>query len=154
MIRLKNSRGETRQIQPSKKRIEPLEQVAGYISSLDLSRVRGSLVEPLIPNQTPITDPHAKLCEFEYRRWLYLQRKYEGEILPPNPEIDMMWHAHVLDTYAYHEACEHIFGYYLHHNPYFGGDSPEEQARLTDAFETMLERYAETFGQDPRQRNG
>lgn len=38
----------------------------------------------------------------------------------PNKYIDIFWHEHILDSRAYFEDCQEIFGEYLHHNPYFG----------------------------------
>ncbi|NOM65640.1 MFS transporter [Corynebacterium silvaticum] len=37
----------------------------------------------------------------------------------------------MLDTHTYHEAYDHIFDYYLHHNPHFGGNFSENMHAST-----------------------
>ena len=34
--------------------------------------------------------------------------------------MDAFWHQHILDTVAYQRDTVQIFGYFLHHFPYFG----------------------------------
>ena len=154
IVEIRNSNGEVFDIEPSRNRIKKLQDVAEYISSMSLDDIRESLSKEGLPNMIAISEDDAKYCEFEYRRWLFLRRKFEGETLPPSLDIDIMWHAHILDTVAYHEMCDHVFGYYFHHNPYFGGDTGEPKKRLDSAFENTMIRYKETFGYDPRVKAG
>jgi hypothetical protein len=85
--------------------------------------------------------------ERQYRNWLYLNRKYPDEELPPSPGIDQFWHYHMLDSRAYFRDCEAIFGTYLHHNPYVGIDGPEDHERLLRLWENTQRRYREEFGE-------
>ena len=145
-----NSRGQILDITPSSERIESLPEVARYISTMELDQIRESLTNLYLPNIVTLTPERARRCEYEYRRWLFLRRKYEGEILPPGKDIDMTWHAYILDTVAYRKDCDRIFGYYFDHNPYFGGESERDAKRLRDAFGETMKRYKETYGYDPR----
>ncbi len=54
----------------------------------------------------------------QYRNYLVLRMLYPNIDLPPSREIDEFWHNHILHTQKYHEDCESIFGYYLHHHPH------------------------------------
>ena len=64
-----------------------------------------------------------------YKTFLFLNKKYPEEILVPTREIDEFWHLHILFTKKYHEDCQNIFGYYLHHQPQMPeGEIDEEQA--------------------------
>lgn len=60
-----------------------------------------------------------------------------------------MWHAHILDTAAYHADRERAFGFYYHHLPYFGIRPADDARNLTDAYDATLRRYQEAFGQAP-----
>src|SRR5882672_8892843 len=60
------------------------------------------------------------VAERDYRRFLTLHLRYPDRTLVPSALLDLVWHYHILDTRKYMEDCERIFGYYLHHDPYFG----------------------------------
>lgn len=145
-ITLKSSSGETRTVVPSNRRIERIEDVYEYIERLDLSRLKSILTSPSLPNEQGIESLHADFCELHYKRWLFLRRKHEGKQLPPSHDIDIMWHAHILDTYFYHEVCDRVFGYYFHHYPYFGIRGDGDKQNLYDSFRLMLDTYKKEFG--------
>ena len=53
-----------------------------------------------------------------YKRFLFVQWRHDGKhYLVPTPDIDEIWHAHILYTKEYHEMSQHVFGRYLHHQP-------------------------------------
>ncbi|MEA5470965.1 hypothetical protein VB714_18970 [Spirulina sp. 06S082] len=85
----------------------------------------------------------------EYRRFLVLC--YENSDLPvvPSTYIDNFWHLHILDTQKYQEDCQQYFGYFLHHFPYFGMRSKEDEENLKTSWERSCKLYEETFGQIP-----
>ena len=87
-------------------------------------------------------------AEKQYKNWLCLRRKHEGMNLPPAEAIDEFWHWHILDTRAYHRDMMHIFGYYLHHFPYFGVRSAKDQERLYAAFDQTQRLYLLEFGEE------
>lgn len=78
-----------------------------------------------------------------YRNFLYLCGS-TGEIIVPTKDIDLIWHAHILDTQKYAVDCEVLFGFFLHHFPYFGiqGDADE----FKKAYERTKQLYEAEFG--------
>ena len=81
----------------------------------------------------------------EYKRFLYLNAAYPDQRIVPNRIVDDVWHVHILDTRKYAADCDALFGYFLHHSPYFGqrGD-----AEVRDqAFDQTQEIYAHEFGE-------
>ncbi|MCS6978027.1 MAG: glycine-rich domain-containing protein-like [Gemmatales bacterium] len=89
-------------------------------------------------------DPDA--AELAYRRFLTLHKRYPNRTLVPSALIDLVWHYHILDTRKYAEDCNRIFGYFLHHDPYFGIDEEtREQNRLAWADTQAL--WEEEFGE-------
>lgn len=57
-------------------------------------------------------------AEKEYREFLNLLIEHKSKkIVPWNNDLDVFWHYHILDTQKYHQDCDKIFGYYLHHDP-------------------------------------
>jgi hypothetical protein len=89
--------------------------------------------------------------EMEYRRFLALVAKYPDEVVAPNINVDKFWHAHILDTMKYAEDCDTIFGYFLHHFPYFGMRDEEDAANLAKAAQNMQRLYQQEFGEgDPQ----
>jgi hypothetical protein len=53
-----------------------------------------------------------------YRMFLALKARYPERRFVPNGPIDDFWHAHILDTRAYEQDCQYMFGGFLHHFPY------------------------------------
>lgn len=80
-------------------------------------------------------------AEKEYKKFLALKRTYPNKDIVPNHMVDEFWHRHILDTAKYVEDCELIFGYFLHHFPYFGMNGKQDAQNLTDAFEETKELY-------------
>ncbi|CAF1575811.1 unnamed protein product [Rotaria sp. Silwood1] len=52
-----------------------------------------------------------------------------GLIGEPSEMVDKAWHAHILNTPMYFSFCESIFGYYLHHIPYWTAGSEDQQTQ-------------------------
>ncbi len=86
--------------------------------------------------------------EVEYKRFLVLKRLYPEKDIVPNGPVDKFWHQHILDTAKYAEDCELLFGYFLHHYPYFGMNGKKDAQNLTDAFEETKELYKRHFDED------
>jgi len=82
----------------------------------------------------------------EYRRFLALVAKYPEEAITPNSNVDKFWHGHILDTMKYAEDCQHVFGYFLHHFPYFGMRGDEDAANLAQAAARTRALYENEFG--------
>ncbi|HEY0845696.1 MAG TPA: hypothetical protein VGE12_10015 [Noviherbaspirillum sp.] len=88
----------------------------------------------------------ADRLELEYRRFLALTAKYPNEVIAPSTEVDKFWHGHILDTMKYAADCQKVFGYFLHHFPYFGMRDAEDAANLADAAATTRRLYQQEFG--------
>jgi hypothetical protein len=127
------------------RRCESVEEARDYIQSIDFE-----------PQKTLMADaehggvgwirPKIDLMEDYYRNWLFLRRKYEAKLLPPTSQLDVFWHYHMLDTRAYIRDTQAIFGYYLHHFPYFGMRDADDDRALIEAFDEMQLLYRDEFG--------
>ena len=84
----------------------------------------------------------------QYKQFLYLCKKYTGLNLKivPTKSIDAIWHCHIEDTAKYQKDCEDIFGYFLHHFPYFGIRSDEDRKEFNDAVEQTKSLLLREFG--------
>ena len=76
---------------------------------------------------------HALLVD--YKRFLALkaaESDFYAGFLSPSPQVDELWHAHILDTLAYKEACEAMLGAggFIHHDPAGGRDAAARNTRL------------------------
>jgi hypothetical protein len=100
-----------------------LEAVRDYINNMDFTTLKQKLTLPPSWGGQSWTPERAAVAEAKYKKWLFLQRKYENVTLSPGPpgrEVDIVWHYHILDTEVYIRNTAQIFGRYLHHPPDFG----------------------------------
>jgi hypothetical protein len=117
-------------------RIAGLEAASDYINRMDLTLLKQKLTLPPSWGGQSWPPERAAAAETKYKKWLFLQRKYEDVALSPGPpgrDLDIFWHYHVLDTEAYIRDTAQIFGRYLHHPPDFGAmgnDIPQCTRRL------------------------
>jgi len=95
----------------------------------------------------------ANQAEQQYRRYLALLLLYPEEpIALPSNDADEIWHGHILDTPAYQEDCEELFGAYLHHVPSYG--SAEEKVKMASAREQTEALYQRHFGNGQQDGTG
>ncbi len=81
----------------------------------------------------------------KYKNFLTLRVLYPKLKCVPTPEIDEIWHDHILHTQNYVRDCKQIFGHYLHHNPSDG--SKEDQESLTKLYEETKTLYEKHFNE-------
>ena len=82
-----------------------------------------------------------------YREWLILHKVYgDSATMAPSQDLDEYWHYHILDTKKYMEDCNMVFGYYLHHYPYFGLTEKETDADLEQGFSLTQKLFKKHFG--------
>lgn len=82
-----------------------------------------------------------------YKEWLILHKVYGDKVaLAPNKALDEYWHYHILDTKKYMLDCEQVFGYYLHHYPYFGLTEAEPAQDLESGFLLTQKLFKKHFG--------
>lgn len=114
------------------------------VSQLDFTMLKKKMIEER--NWTP---EFCEEVESLYRRFLALNARYPGRKICPTGPIDTFWHGHILDTRAYTQDCEVVFGEYLHHFPYFGMRGPDDQVALENTFRESIELFITHFGIDP-----
>lgn len=90
-------------------------------------------------------DPEA--AELAYRRFLTLHLRYPDRTLVPSALIDLVWHYHILDTRKYAEDCKRIFGYFLHHDPYFGIGDEDSRMKNQQAWAETQALWEKEFGE-------
>ncbi len=119
----------------------------GLDISLDLSNVKMKLADA---DEGPgLGADEIDLMEAEYRKFLALQLMHPLADIVPCGIVDEMWHRHILDTVAYREDCDAIFGQFLDHFPYFGMRGEADAQALNDAYADTLDRYRAAFGEPP-----
>lgn len=121
------------------------------IAALDLSMIKRKLQDP--EEGMGWTAEVCDEVEVEYKRYLMLKKAYPDREIVPNQLVDKFWHYHILDTVKYAEDCQELFGYFLHHYPYFGMNGPEDERALADAFSDTTALYQAYFG-EPYAGNG
>ncbi|MEH6435478.1 glycine-rich domain-containing protein [Massilia sp. DD77] len=92
------------------------------------------------------SEVRANAVEAEYRRFLFLMKKYPDEQASPTVDVDTFWHYHILDTMKYARDCAQAFGYFLHHYPYVGIGERAVEGEQVRAGERMRELVAAEFG--------
>jgi hypothetical protein len=116
------------------------------IQHLDLEMIKLKLQDPEEGEGWSV-----ELCneaEKEYKRFLALKRRYPEKEIVPNGPVDKFWHQHILDTEKYAEDCKQLFGFFLHHYPYFGMNGEKDAQNLNDAFEETKSLYKKHFSED------
>ena len=81
------------------------------------------------------------LCDFaecEYRKLLSLKKWYPKLSFVPSKLVDKYWHEHILDTKSYLDDCNAVFGYFVHHYPYFGIYGDDDQSKLQVAYDQTV----------------
>ena len=86
------------------------------------------------------------LGELEYKRYLTLIKVHRHRSIVPSRIMDGFWHQHILDTKAYREDCQNVFGYFVDHFPYFGIYGEADKLDLLESFEETKKLYFERFG--------
>jgi len=96
-----------------------------------------------------LTPEEWNISEREYRRFLALKVIHPDTALVPSKQVDAIWHAHILDTRAYREDCQAMFGRFMDHYPYFGINGEEDYKMLQEAFFETIDLYEAQFGPYP-----
>lgn len=87
-----------------------------------------------------------KVIAEEYRKYLTLCLENPDDAIVPSSMVDDFWHLHILDTRKYADDCQKVFGYFLHHFPYFGMRSAEDANELRKAWHASCKKYEQRFG--------
>lgn len=116
------------------------------IAALDLDSIKAKLMHK--KSGKGWSAERAAAVEREYRRFLYLMKRFPNEPTAPLVDVDTFWHYHILDTLKYAADCQQVFGYFLHHFPYVGMRGKDDEEALQRLGERMRAIYEETFGED------
>lgn len=123
-----------------------VEKAMSLINSVDLSMVKAKLMDEEEGQGWDME--YANYAEKRYRRYLCMIFLNPDGPCVPTKDVDLFWHQHILDTRAYADDCQKIFGEFLHHFPYFGMRGEEDAKNLQDTFEETKIQYAQLFGDD------
>jgi hypothetical protein len=119
---------------------EKLEAALARVAAIDLDRIQAKL-----RNKRGWNEKRAAHAVELYRRFLALLVLDRSLLLaPPSEDADAVWHAHILDTRAYHHDCETLFGVYLHHVPSYG--THEDQVLMAICRERTELAFQTHFG--------
>ncbi len=112
--------------------------------SIDLSQINFKLTTEDPELWTP---ERLQQINKNYYQFLTLHKHFPNVNLVPTVLLDAFWHQHILDTKKYISDCTRVFGYFLHHDPYFGllGDEDREANRL--AFNETCKLWTIYFGE-------
>lgn len=119
------------------------QELAPSVASLCFDRLKHKYTQT---TEAEMTEQEWDFAEQEYRRFLTLKVLYPNVALVPSKMIDEVWHAHILDTRAYREDCEKVFGRFIDHYPYFGIYGEDDYQMLQAAFAETIELYERHFG--------
>jgi len=121
------------------------------INAVNLEPITYKLVYSSDGPQWPLEK--ALYIEKWYRRFLILHILEPQKIVVPTKDIDTYWHNHMLDSIKYHQDCDQLFGYYLHHFPYLGMRGEEDKNELERLFKMTLSAFKKLFGAMPTKYN-
>jgi hypothetical protein len=127
--------------------LSPVDAMSQLELLLDLTNIRQKLADP--EEGKGYSEAHLDLLEAEYRKFLAMRLARPEANIVPCKIVDEMWHQHILDTIAYRNDCDAIFGRFMDHFPYFGMRGPEDAQDLADAYDETLECYRDAFGEPP-----
>jgi hypothetical protein len=120
-------------------------QAAQRIDGLDLEPIACKLMHPE-PGPAVMTLAGADQLIAVYRCFLKLCAWYPAESIVPSKAIDEVWHAHILDTAKYDQDSRAVFGFFLHHFPYFGLRGADDQTTWQAAYARTRDLYRQHFG--------
>lgn len=120
-------------------------RAADLIDALDLEPVVVKLIHPE-HDQTVMTLAQADQLIAAYRCFLKLCAWYPDENIVPSKLIDDVWHTHILDTGKYAADSTSVFGYFLHHFPYFGLRGADDVNAWQRSYERTRDLFRQHFG--------
>src|SRR5712691_383266 len=124
---------------------KPVEEIVAAIQALDLEPIKFKLMDT--EEGQGWSREYVEQMAIAYKRFLTLSVKYPKETIAPSKDVDKFWHGHILDTMKYAEDCQNVFGYFVHHFPYFGMRGEEDAANLAEAGRTTKRLYEQEFGE-------
>ena len=131
-----------------------LERISSLINDYKISPLIAGISLEMVKMKMQETDEGAgwsieqcESAEIEYKRFLHMNLLFPEKAIVPNKIMDTVWHYHILDTRAYCNDSEDVFGGYFHHFPYFGMRGDQDKRNLESSFEKTKQLYLETFNE-------
>lgn len=83
----------------------------------------------------------------EYRRFMILVAHGYNNMAMCSPDVDQVWHTHILFTKSYATFCQEVFGRFVHHQPWTDVTPPTNAEASVNTFHHA---YTEVFGEVTR----
>jgi hypothetical protein len=115
------------------------------VDALDLEPIVYKLMHPE-PGEAGLSLARADQHVALYRGFLKLCVLHPGITLVPTRQLDHVWHTHLLDTAKYRADCDHAFGRFMDHFPYFGFRGKDDRRAWRDDFARTRRLFTEHFG--------
>lgn len=116
------------------------------VAELNFERLKFKYTES---SESEMSEEEWNRAELEYRRFMSLKVLYPNQALVPSKIVDAVWHVHILDTRAYRQDCETVFGRFIDHYPYFGIYGKDDYQTLVDSFAETVATYEKHYGPYP-----
>ena len=123
-------------------RTENIEQRDGEVVDSDFNL--DSVVTYVLKNHPELNEGIDELVK-QYRCFIYLCGVFSSTLSVPSPEIDKIWHGHILHTKDYAEFCNAVAGQFIHHNPFADAKKNDPQ-RIERARQKLIEAQQKHFG--------
>jgi hypothetical protein len=124
--------------------------LSAEVQRLNFDRLKHKMTQSV---ESEMSEDAWDLGEKEYRRFFTLKQLYPAVSLVPSKQVDTIWHAHILDTRAYRDDCNAVFGRFIDHYPYFGIYGDDDARNLDAAFNETVALYESHFGAYPAEKN-
>lgn len=98
------------------------------------------------------TQEYASVIEQKYRNFLVLVASNPGFPAVPSHDVDEFWHMHILFTKKYAEDCDRVFGRFIHHTPYVGGNDKVIELNRRKTWELYQNLFGEEIEADGSHR--
>jgi hypothetical protein len=123
-----------------------LESIKSKIANLNLDQIIGKVAH----DENLSIDEVREIAQ-QYKQFVYLAGAY-GDVTPTK-DIDLVWHAHILDTEKYDSFCHEVFGRKIHHLPTyskqeFGRGNFNSEAQERTYYRT-IKLFEKEFGHNP-----
>lgn len=122
-----------------------IQNIQSKVDALNFDRIKFKMEQDKC---SPFNDGTLATAEREYRRFLCLVGMFPNKNLVPTKLVDEFWHQHILDTKAYREDCQEVFGVFIEHFPYFGIHGKQDAINLDTAFEETKDLYRKVFNDE------
>lgn len=123
--------------------IGTVEERVAFVLAMDFGLMKRKLMDP--EEGKGWSQEQADAAEASYKRFLIVSLKHPEAKVVPDTDTDDFWHQHILDTRRYPEDCQAIFGYFFHHDPYFGMQG--DRADLEGAAMVSVALLRQEFGE-------